>query len=268
MSIRTPDLIVVPVVSPTLDEIRFWLRIMKEHVLFIKLGLPHDQTVLMAEADRLFALFAALEMDSMGVVPITLPDYMSRVRIAVEEVWAYKRHVLHLMLTGTIIGGSNYPLLLDHISREAAYFLKVLEKLENGQCDAPMDSIVQENVFWLRIMADHAKFIRGYLDPSERKLFGTINDFQHEFEMLLAQARDLESMLWDFQPVNDLRRFERDVEDATIRLRNFKAKAEELIENTAVLSLIHPLLADHVRREAEKFLSVLEVINQMICQAP
>jgi hypothetical protein len=267
MVIRTPDIIMDPVANPTIDETRFWLRIMKEHMLFIKLGLPHEQLALMAEADRLFALFEALEFESMGIIPVTLPDYIARVRIAAEQAWIYKRHVLHLRVDGSVLG-FNYPLLLDHISREAAYFIKVLDKMVCGQSTPPIDSIVQENVFWLRIMAEHAKFIRGLLDPSERKFFAMADDFQHEFEKLLAQARDLESMLWDFCPVNALRRFEGDVENATVRLRDFKRQAEELIQNTAILSNIHPLLADHVRREAEHFLEVLEQINQMICANP
>ncbi len=56
------------------------------------------------------------------------------------------------------------------------------------------DSIIKENVFFLRIMADHAKFIVHLLDPSERKLVDMVRDFNNNFDELLFQARDFEGM--------------------------------------------------------------------------
>lgn len=265
MEIRTPDLIVSPVPDPTICEIRFWLRIMREHALFISIGLPCDQTVLIREAQRFIAVFARLQEEAAGRIgEAMLPDFLRRVRAAVEELWAFKRRILHLMLICEIVGGANYPLLIDHISREAAYFIKVLNKSIEGETGLlPIDSIVQENVFWLRIMLEHIKFVRGLLDPSERGLIAAAAEFNNEFGRLLAQARDLESMLWDFRPVNDLRRFQNEVEAATVRLRNFKAELFRLLEECAALSLIPPLLADHVRREADHFLGIIEELEEL-----
>ena len=44
-----------------LQEIRFWVTIMKEHAQFIALGLPCDQTALIAEAESFVKQFGALE---------------------------------------------------------------------------------------------------------------------------------------------------------------------------------------------------------------
>ena len=43
-------------------------------------------------------------------------------------------------------------------------------------------------------MADHAKFIGHLLDPSERKLVDTARNFSNDFDELMYQAIDLESM--------------------------------------------------------------------------
>ena len=43
-------------------------------------------------------------------------------------------------------------------------------------------------------MADHAKFIGHLLDPSERKLVDTARNFSNDFDALMYQAIDLESM--------------------------------------------------------------------------
>ncbi|MCP6429002.1 DUF2935 domain-containing protein, partial [Klebsiella pneumoniae] len=67
-----------------------------------------------------------------------------------------------------------------------------------------------------------------------------------------------------FCPNNDLIRFEKDVTKATMQIRDFKEAARDLISACKVISLIPPLLADHVLREAEYFLEVLEQIKHDI----
>ncbi|MDF2875863.1 MAG: hypothetical protein K0R22_2546, partial [Sporomusa sp.] len=104
----------------------------------------------------------------------------------------------------------------------------------------------------------------GLLDPSERGFVEKANAFAVQFEQLQLQARDLDSMLWHYCPNNDLIRFEKDVTKATVQIRDFKEAARDLISSCRVISLIPPLLADHVLREAEYFLEVLEQIQHDI----
>ena len=56
-------------------------------------------------------------------------------------------------------------------------------------------------------MADHAKFIGHLLDPSERKLVDTARNFSNDFDALMYQAIDLESMKPQSQTVPLLDRF-------------------------------------------------------------
>ena len=44
-------------------------------------------------------------------------------------------------------------------------------------------------------------------------------------------------------------------------LRDFKQTARDLIYQCKVKSLIHPLLADHVFREAERFLEIIDMFE-------
>lgn len=253
---------VMPFVCPNMPEIAFWLRIMKEHSLFIKLGLPCDQERYICEADKFYHVFEDLEKRAKMIgCDDDFRHFVCDVIVAVKNIFSFKRHLLHLYIECKIRGTTNYPLLLDHISREAMYFLKILEKAQDGPMQYPVDSIVSENVFWLRIMADHAKFIRGLIDPSERELFDRASQFSDQFDQLQLHARDLDSMLWHFRPNNDLDRFEQTVTTATASLRDFKAAARDLLQNCSALALFPPLLADHVRREAEHFLEVLSMIK-------
>lgn len=117
---------------------------------------------------------------------------------------------------------------------------------------------------WLRIMADHAKFIGHLLDPSERQLVEQSRNFSHDFDQLLFQARDLESMRPQSQTVPLLDQFLDQNRISVKSLRDFKKTAKELIESCRIKSIIHPLLADHVFREAERFLFIIDMLESSL----
>ena len=184
-------------VARSLDEVRFWSRIMKEHSLFLKLGFRCEDTQLINEANQFYAIFEVIENRAnaftVGTDPQTIRNFNEEVHNAASHIWVFKRKVLGLILRCQIPGANNFPLLVDHVSREANYFRNRLTELNTGQLEPLPDAIIDENVFFLRIMADHAKFISHLLDPSERKLVEQANEFSNEFDQLLFQARDLDS---------------------------------------------------------------------------
>lgn len=248
-------------VGRSLEEIRFWSRIMKEHSLFLKLGFNCDDTQLIHEAERFYSIFEDIESRALSFSADTDPqriyEFNNIVRNAVCQIWAFKRKVLGLIIQCKI-GGNNFPLLVDHVSREAAYFMKRLEQLNTGTLDPLPDAVINENVFFLRIMADHAKFINHLLDPSERKLVEQARDFSHDFDQLLFQAIDLDSMRPQSQTQPLLDQFVDQNRVSVRQLRDFKKTAHDLIEACRIKSIIPPLLADHVFREASHFLEILD----------
>jgi hypothetical protein len=137
-----------------------------------------------------------------------------------------------------------------------------LRELNTGTLEPLPDAIIDENVFFLRIMADHAKFIGHLLDPSERKLAEQAREFSHDFDQLLFQARDLKSMRPQSQTYPLLDQFLDQNRVSVKSLRDFKKTARELIEACRIKSIIHPLLADHVFREAERFLTIIDMFEQ------
>ncbi|MTI79564.1 MAG: DUF2935 domain-containing protein [Firmicutes bacterium] len=280
-------------VKESLRQNRFWLRIMQEHALFIRLGLPCDANDLIDRAKKLEELFAKLRMRANET-----PKNKEAVRKlnrdvieALEKIIDYKSDVLGLLVNCNI-GGSNYPLLVDHIRREAIRFRTILLRLQNG-IELPLaEKVLQEEIFWLRIMGDHARFIAHLLDPSERNLVEQSFNFAERFETLRLQARDLESMVVPrtfenyLLPEKDivkmpippefgdglpnafliprLERFNEEVIMATEDIFEFKETAKQLIEACKVLSIINPLLADHVLREAGMALEDLGIIEQKL----
>lgn len=252
-------------VSRSLDEIRFWSRIMKEHSLFLRLGFRCEDTQLIAEANQFYHLFEDIEQRAHSFTNQTNPEqiraFNTEVQQAATHIFAFKRKVLGLILTCQLPGGNNFPLLVDHTSREANYFKKRLIELNEGKLKPLADEIIKENVFFLRIMADHAQFIGHLLDPSERKLVDMAQNFSHDFDQLVFQARDLDSMKPQSQTVPLLGQFLDQNRVSVTSLRDFKKTARDLIEECKIKSIIHPLLADHVFREAERFLAIIEMFE-------
>lgn len=259
-------------VTRSLDEIRFWSRIMKEHSLFLKLGFRCEDTQLINEANQFYSLFEAIENKANSynatTDPQTIQQFNVEVHNAASHIWVFKRKILGLILTCKLPGQNNFPLLVDHTSREAFYFRTRLEQLNAGKLDPLPDAIINENVFFLKIMADHAKFIGHLLDPSERKLVDQARQFSDDFDQLLFQAQDLDHMRPQSQTVPLLDQFLDQNRVSVKSLRDFKQTARDLIEACRIKSIIHPLLADHVFREAERFLFIIDMFDNALTGKP
>jgi hypothetical protein len=255
------------VTNGRLQEIRFWVTIMKEHALFIALGLPCDQISLIEQARAFAAQFEDLEARVRRATTID-PALLREIIAAVSALIAFQRSILALMLQ-CIIRPSIPPLFVDHITREAIHFLELIQSPQPPL--STIQQILRRSVFWLRQMKEHIEFIIHLLDPSERLLINQAKKLLEVFRKLLETARDLESMS-ESQPqfFNAAVRFIFEVNEQTAILRDFKATAHELVVLCRVLSTVpDPLLTDHVRREADKFLKELEEFKSLtnVCES-
>lgn len=150
----------------------------------------------------------------------------------------------------------NYPLLVEHILREARLYLFHVQKLQNREEINTEKEAFELEFFWNRQMAEHAKFIRGLLDPTENTLLSKANDFGNEFDQLTAEAKAAIDMTVPLAKVTD------DSLKATQELRNFKAQGTQGILSCKVKSIIIPLLGDHVLREANHYLRLLNMFSR------
>jgi hypothetical protein len=237
---------------------------MQEHALFIKAGLPCENTDLIDEAQAFYQEFEGLKVRADRVQnDKKFLEVVVDTQEAVREFHHFKHLLLGLVLTCKL-AGFNYPLFLDHLAREAEYVLRLLDKMKEGKTPLTAATKAQENIFWLRLMGDHIKFISHLLDPSERNLIRTANDFAQEFDDLYLQGRDFASMLQHHSEVAAFKRFVQDVRVAVIRVRDFKKAAHDMIGDCRLVGLIPGLLADHVRREADHFLLILAMMEKGI----
>jgi hypothetical protein len=80
-----------------MSEVRFWVRIMKEHSLFIQMGLPSTRPDLIAEAKRFYDLFQGLQ-NTVESRPTLDPALRDEIRRAVVALIAFKRLLVRLMV--------------------------------------------------------------------------------------------------------------------------------------------------------------------------
>ena len=141
----------------------------------------------------------------------------------------------------------NYPLLIEHILREARLYRAHLMRLE-GLDDCSCQELRDGELFWNQIMREHALFIRGLLDPSEEDLIDTADDFAEDYKRLLKASA----------AANDKVMRSGSALALTQKFRDFKRQGVEGIEECQIRSIILPLLADHVLREANHYIRLLE----------
>lgn len=111
---------------------------------------------------------------------------------------------------------------------------------------------IDEMRFWVRIMGEHAKFIRGGVDPTEERIFRIADGFAVEFDNLLVGVQSL-------VPANlgSVAALMNESIRKTLALRNFKVQLFQALSNCQVTAELPPPLLDHIRREADFFLSNL-----------
>lgn len=164
----------------------------------------------------------------------------------VERLISFKERILNSVNSCNIFT-VNYPLLIEHILREARLYCNYLMQLEGmDACDCR--ELRNSELFWNQIMMEHALFIRGLLDPSEEELICTSDDFAKDYKCLLETA----------QNANDRIIRNNDSLALTRKFRDFKQAGVKGIEGCKIKSIILPLLADHVLREANHYIRLLE----------
>jgi hypothetical protein len=144
-----------------------------------------------------------------------------------------------------------YPSELEHLVNEAQNYIAMLTRLISGAVEMAPREFALQQAFWNENMGQHAQYIEGSLDPTESALQAQAAAFAREFARLVQQAQTAEQRL-QILPQVTMRS-----EAATERIQRYKAEGTEGILSCSVRSIIIPLLADHVLREANYYLRML-----------
>ena len=241
-------------------DARFWADIMSEHALFFALLMPEE----LASKERAQALtfsrsFADLHrrIDADGAPRRSdLASFTRAVGDKVKPFIEYKARLGDAQRSGQL-RSLVWPLFFDHTREEAERFDRRLERLGAGESEFERAEVV---AFWSDIMEQHARFIAHLLDPDEFELVERATKTSAVFRELggggaaAAIASEPGTVVRSLiqNPETDA------VLSAAETILDFKTKAARGIEAARINSIIDPRLADHVRREALKFVDELK----------
>lgn len=243
-------------------DAHFATDIMAEHALFFALLMPEEVAPKERKAALQFAeQFAALNKKIQKMEAPEKEDVKSFIREVSDEIKPfieYKAKLGDAQRDGRL-RSLVWPLFFDHTRHEAERWVRRLDDLSKGESAYERKEVVK---FWSNIMDEHARFVAHLLDPDEFELIEKAMDTSNVFRSL--DEGDLSSAVKatiqePMTVVNSLiQNPETDaVLSAAQTILDFKTEAARGIEAGRIKSIIDPRLADHVRREALKFVDEL-----------
>lgn len=244
-------------------DARFASDILAEHALFFALLMPEELAAKeRAEALQFQTSFSALYDRIVAEKPperSEVKGFMAPLSEAIKPFIEYKARLGEAQAAGKL-RSLVWPLFFDHTRHEAERWERRFEDLARGEPDFERSEVVR---FWTNIMDEHARFVAHLLDPDEyeliEKAFSASNVFRKLADdsvggtvaALAAEPGTVIDSLVQHPEVDA-------VMSAVQTILDFKTQAVRDIEAGRIKSIIEPRLADHVRREALKFLNELQ----------
>lgn len=215
-----------------LDDIRFWSHQLSEHALFLHLGLEVEPF-----KSRAKALHDDWEHARSALV--TAPTLEAAKAIAsgpTTNLATFSQDIVNRQLAGQWLGWL-FPLFVSHTLRELKYF--VARVWEGG---LTRETTYCQNVVFMR---EHAEFAAHLLDPQAAELIRTAHSIGDQFGGLGAGCKALTPALVELglKAGHEL--------DQYLRTQPISPKN----------SVIHPVLAEHVVREGERFLATMKELE-------
>lgn len=224
-----------PVAHSVADTL-FWGEQMMEHAMFFAMLMPGpDLAKPRGEAERFQRQFLQ-HLSRLRGSRLDRSNYaaFNNTTIRLTNALIEYKQRMEVDQTSGRMRSLVWPLFFAHTRHEGTRFTARLTQLNGGNANFDRREVVP---FWADKMEEHALFVSHLLDPSETALIGAADSAAESFGKLEAT------------PVGS-----KDPAMAAVQqIINFKVAAERGIQAGQIKSIIHPALADHVRREAVRF---------------
>lgn len=222
-------------VEHSVADTLFWGEQMMEHAMFFVMLMPGPELAgPRGQAERFQRDFSA-HLDGLRRARLDRSNYVEfndGTLALARSLISYKRAMQAAQESGQL-RSLVWPQFFDHTAHEAERFSARLTELNRGNAAFSRGEVVS---FWSQIMDEHALFIAHLLDPEEQALIDAARLTSETFRRLRSGSA----------PVGE-------VSAAVDEIIDFKTAAERGIQTGQIKSIIHPALADHVRREAVRF---------------
>ena len=244
-------------------DARFATDIMSEHALFFALLMPKELAAQeRAQALEFSARFGELHKqidDSPPPAMNELESFTNRIVEEMKPLIEYKARLGEAQESGRL-RSLVWPLFFDHTRHEAERWSRRLEVYGRRETGFERSEVVG---FWTNIMDEHARFVAHLLDPDEYDLIEKAMKTSRVFAELGSGGISDAASAVVTEPGTVLESLVQNPEmdavmSAAQSILDFKTQTARDIEAARIKSIIDPRLADHVRREALKFVDELK----------
>jgi hypothetical protein len=223
-----------PVAHSIADNL-FWNEQMMEHAKFFVMLMPGPELAAPRRQAEQFQQNFAGQLEKARAANLDRGNYQAFNRSTIELIKPYAdfKHKMRDEQAGGRLQSLVWASFFEHTAREAERFAKRLDQFSRGDTSINMKEAAE---FWTIIMGEHADFIAHLLDPEENALIQKAMQTSQAFRQMHKNVPSSKGP----------------VEKAVDDIIDFKTAAEKGIQTGKIKSIIHPTLADHVRREALK----------------
>ena len=234
-----------PVILPKIDtkdpvafsiaESTFWNEQMMEHAQFFIMLMPGGELASQRSVAERFEETFARQVEKSRTAKLDLDNFAAFNRENIELLKPYsdwQRKLSDEQASGklrTLV----WSTFFDHTATEADHLVERLEQFSRGDTST---GLKETALFWTQIMGEHSDFIAHLLDPAE-----------HDLIIKAMHTGDTFHKMHDDPPSS-----KSPLESVVDDIIDFKTAAEMGIVTGTIKCIIHPTLADHVRREAIK----------------
>jgi hypothetical protein len=252
-------------IERSLKENQFFLRTVMENISAMKIALPNEATEYIQTAEKFQKAYELMMNRAIHETPKEVKAVVKLNEDSIKLLYEsaqFAEKVFRDNVEGKY-RGLLWTKVAEHIRREPLFVIKLLQRL-NKRIERPLqEDIVEENEFYLKIMAEHTAFLVHFLDMDEDELIELARAFVVKFKALTLQARNIE-----IEPasktaiLSQLTVFR----GATITLHDFLVEISRLAGTGEIRGIMDPFLMGHVTREAAKYLSVLDRLEKRVKQ--
>jgi hypothetical protein len=252
-----------PPPSIALFEHRFWLQILGDHARFIFTSLAMTEQHQLQQAnsfiENLDQLLGEARQAKNGaeVAALTQRAYQQA-----QALRAFKLEILKAHLT-VGVQTSLSPTFYNHMVNEVEEYLRILGFLMAGG-QPPLLPPLHYHLLWLKDAEGHASGLRVRFDDTEREFIERSDSFRIRFNDYYNQSVEFSGYqrtgLADFPA---LARLNFTVETVMQDFREFLATVGGAVRSKEALSVLSPLIPDHMDREECYYLIKLAQVSQV-----
>jgi hypothetical protein len=252
-----------------LFELQFWLQVLGDHARFISDSLaPKEEDFYNTAAAYIRIFDSQLQRSRQKLSTTELRQILREADQTSKEFRQFKLLILEKLLVKEIMI-SLPPTFLNHMVNEIEEFIRLLQYLTENRIP-PIEHPLHHDLIWLIDAAGHAGAINDKLDTTEKDLKMKSEIFTKQFESFYIKAVEMAGYLrTNMTAFPALARFHHQIDLELTIFKAFLREIEELELSKQSLSVLSPLMADHMAREECYYLTKLsestEVVNKPAC---